>query len=141
MQTLTRNILAVLVAAFTLAALDFIWIGNIMKSAYITATGPVLHLAGGALVPNITATVLLYFVFTISILFWVTPRANTADGRPCYKRALFYGALFGFTLYAFYDLTNIAILSVWPWSIALVDILWGTFLGAVGSYVIKKILA
>ena len=46
--------------------------------------------------------------------------------------ALLYGALFGFFTYATYDLTNQATLRNWTSSLTLVDVAWGTVLGARG---------
>lgn len=43
--------------------------------------------------------------------------------------------LFGFFAYLTYDLTNLATLKGWPANIAVVDILWGTFLSAASSTV------
>lgn len=42
--------------------------------------------------------------------------------------AFLYGALLGFVMYAFYDLTNLATLKDYSWSLTLVDTLWGTLL-------------
>ncbi len=43
---------------------------------------------------------------------------------------MLYGGLFGFFTYATYDLTNLATLKNWPLDLVIVDILWGTVLGA-----------
>ena len=47
--------------------------------------------------------------------------------------ATVYGALFGFFVYATYDLTNLAMLKQWPVSVAALDIAWGTFVNAVAA--------
>jgi uncharacterized membrane protein len=38
--------------------------------------------------------------------------------------------ILGFIMYAFYDFTNLATLKDYPWSLTIVDIIWGTLLVA-----------
>ena len=47
--------------------------------------------------------------------------------------ALVRGAITGFLLYGFYDLTNYATLTGWTLHMTLTDTLWGTFVCAVGA--------
>lgn len=47
--------------------------------------------------------------------------------------AAVYGALFGLFTYATYDLTNYATLRNWTLQLTVVDVAWGTILGAVTS--------
>ena len=44
--------------------------------------------------------------------------------------AALYGALFGFVVYAAYDLTNLATLRGWPMAVSLVDLAWGAAVSA-----------
>jgi len=44
--------------------------------------------------------------------------------------AALYGALFGFVVYAAYDLTNLATLRGWPMAVSLVDLAWGVAVSA-----------
>jgi uncharacterized membrane protein len=46
---------------------------------------------------------------------------------------VFYGALFGFCVYAAYDLTNLATLRGWPLTVSLVDLAWGAVVTAVAA--------
>ena len=43
------------------------------------------------------------------------------------------GAAFGFVTYATWDLTNLAVLKDFPFSIVPIDMAWGTFLAAAVS--------
>ena len=43
------------------------------------------------------------------------------------------GALFGFFVYATYDLTNLAILKHWDWTAAVADIAWGSLVTAIAA--------
>ena len=49
------------------------------------------------------------------------------------KDAVKRGALTGFLIYAFYDLTNYATLTRWTATMTLTDTLWGTALCATGA--------
>ena len=48
-----------------------------------------------------------------------------------WKKASVAGGLFGFFVYATYDLTNLALLRDWPAGMSLLDVAWGTSLSAV----------
>jgi uncharacterized membrane protein len=49
--------------------------------------------------------------------------------------AVFYGALFGFCVYAAYDLTNLATLRGWPLTVSLVDLAWGAVVTAAAAVI------
>jgi uncharacterized membrane protein len=44
-----------------------------------------------------------------------------------------FGALFGFCVYAAYDLTNLATLRGWPLTVSLVDLAWGAVVTAAAA--------
>ena len=48
-------------------------------------------------------------------------------------QAMLYGALLGFFTYMTYDLTNQATLRNWTTQLTLIDIAWGTLLGAIAA--------
>ena len=47
--------------------------------------------------------------------------------------AIAYGAMFGFFAYSTYDLSNYATLRNWTLQLTLIDIAWGTVLGALAA--------
>ena len=49
-------------------------------------------------------------------------------------------ALFGFTVYASYDLTNLALLKNWPISLAVIDIVWVVFISCISAAIGKFVL-
>lgn len=100
---------------------DMLWLGVFAKDFYQSKLG---HLLGEV---NWTAAILFYLLFLIGLTFFATYGAVTAG---VWQKALVYGALFGFFTYMTYDLTNLATLKSWPVSVVVVDILWGTILGA-----------
>ncbi len=99
---------------------DLLWLGVVAKNFYQTRLG---HLLGEvAWLP----AVIFYLVFLLGLTYFATYPA--LDGG-IFRTALL-GALFGFFTYATYDLTNHATLRDWPWIVTVVDIVWGTVLGA-----------
>jgi uncharacterized membrane protein len=101
-------------------ALDFLWLGFIAKGFYQTRIGHMMEI-------NWVAAVIFYLVFLLGLTFFAMYPAAT---KGTFATALVLGALFGFFTYATYDLTNLATLKDWPKSLVVVDILWGTVLGA-----------
>ena len=100
-------------------AIDMLWLGFVASNFYRDRIGQLLEI-------NWTAAVIFYLVFLLGLtLFAVYP--NLTKGL---SMTILYGALFGFFTYATYDLTNLATLKDWPLDLVLVDILWGTTLGA-----------
>ena len=108
-------------------AIDMIWLGVVSKGFYRR------HL-GAFMTPKVnwTAAMLFYLLFIVGLLVFVV-RPALAAGAPLH--ALFYGALLGLISYATYDLTNLATLKDWPLVVTVVDLIWGTVLGGVVSYI------
>lgn len=100
---------------------DMIWLGFVAKSFYQTKLGHLLGLI------NWLAVILFYLVFLLGLTYFATYPTVT---RGVLATGVVLGALFGFFTYATYDLTNQATMRDWPISVTLVDIIWGTFLGA-----------
>ncbi len=116
--------------------IDLIWLGLIAKNLYQRQIG---HLMADQV--NWIAAIVFYFLFIGGLVFFVI-MPNDVSGS--WTKVLLYGALFGFITYATYDLTNLATLKDWPWQITLIDLAWGTFLGASVStltYFISRLLS
>ncbi len=104
-------------------AIDLVWLGYVAKGFYQQ------HLER-FLSPNVnwSAALLFYLIYIAGILiFAVVPALE----KHSLGRAALLGGLFGFFTYATYDLTNLATLKDWPLKVVVVDIAWGTVLGAV----------
>ncbi len=127
-MNMIKYIIAFVVTIFSTAAIDYVWLGQIMKDFYIKELGK-------AIVPNIPAAIGVYVAMTLLLFIFVLPIAG-----PSYFRVIGFGALFGFLTYAFYDLTNLAILTTWTTRLAIVDIAWGTVLCAVISVIAYSIV-
>ena len=119
-----------LVGVFSFIVLDYLWLSKIAKNFYLDNLSGHVALKDGALVPYLPAIPLVYIVAVLGIWFFAIPKATSLG------TAFMWGALLGFVMYAFYDFTNLATLKDYPWSLTIVDTLWGTLLvGAVTTIV------
>lgn len=101
--------------------LDLVWLGLIARNFYQTRLA--YHIGD----VNWFAAVTFYIIFLLGLTFFATYPAVT---KGTMLTALVLGALYGFFTYVTYDLTNLATLKNWPLSLTIVDIAWGTILGA-----------
>ncbi|MGD9344657.1 MAG: DUF2177 family protein [Candidatus Aminicenantes bacterium] len=126
-MTFKDMILLYLITLVVFFVVDMIWLGVVAKGFYRR------HL-GAFMTPKVnwTAAMLFYLLFIVGLLVFVI-RPALAAGAPI--NALFFGALLGLVSYATYDLTNLATLKDWPLIVTVVDLIWGTVLGGVVSYV------
>ncbi len=104
-------------------AFDMLWLGVIAKDLYRKEIG---HLMKD--VVNWQAAIIFYLLFILGLVFFVI-LPSIQKGSLLY--AILVGAFFGFITYATYDLTNLAITRDWPFMITIVDLLWGSALGAI----------
>ncbi len=65
------------------------------------------------------------------VLFVIVPGLQHGSAG----RVLAYGAFFGLVTYATYDLTNLATIKGWPGIVSIVDLIWGTAMGAALGYI------
>lgn len=108
------------IALVALPAIDFLWIGVLMANFYKTEFGTLMRsqmLYGAAVV--------VYIFLALGIAIFVLPRAGEQI-----RSLLFYGFLFGFTVYGIYDMTNLATIQGWTLKLSLVDMCWGGVLCA-----------
>ncbi|MDR4968193.1 MAG: DUF2177 family protein, partial [Acholeplasmataceae bacterium] len=103
-------------------AIDLFWLGIVAKNLYQRYLGHLLR-------PDVNwvAAIVFYLLFIGGLVIFVLMPA--LDQGNIWK-AVLLGALFGFITYATYDLTNLATLKDWPIQITIIDLVWGTFLGA-----------
>ena len=103
-------------------AIDMVWLGLVARGFYQQHLGFLLRSS-----PNWTAAIVFYLLFVLGILVFVVVPGLQAGST---KKVLLLGALFGVITYATYDLTNLATLKDWPLLVTVVDLMWGTTLGA-----------
>jgi uncharacterized membrane protein len=103
-------------------AIDLFWLGVVAKNIYKQQLGELMSPT-----VNWIAAIIFYLLFIGGLVFFVLMPAVESGSI---AKALLHGALFGLITYATYDLTNLATLKGWPIQITLIDLAWGTFLGA-----------
>jgi len=103
-------------------AIDFVWLSLIARKFYAQYLGYLMKSN-----VNFVAAGLFYLLFVVGlVVFSVLPALE----KNSWTQALFLGALLGLISYATYDLTNLATIKDWPLLVTIVDIIWGTVLGA-----------
>lgn len=108
-------------------AIDFVWLTLIAKNFYAKHLGYLMTEK-----VNFVAAGIFYLLFVVGlVVFAVIP----AFQKNSWTQALLLGALLGLISYATYDLTNLATIKDWPLVVTVVDIVWGTVLGASVSVV------
>ena len=118
-----------LIALIIVLVIDLTWIFLLMNSFYNQQFSLFLR-------PNpapIWSAILAWLLIPLGISLFVEKVSKN------YKQSFFYGAAYGFILYGVYDFTNYATLANWPIILVIVDVLWGTFLCAVSSLILKII--
>jgi uncharacterized membrane protein len=111
--------LAVFVAA------DMVWLGTMAPRFYRPTLGDIA-ISG----VNLPPAILFYAMYPIGLLIFAIQPALKSGSM---STAAIYGALFGFFTYATYDLTNQATLRNWTVQLTLIDVAWGTILGAISA--------
>lgn len=110
-----------------LVIMDLTWLTIIAHQLYIDQIGFLLNPN-----PDITVVSLTYLVFTVGLLlFVVMPSLRNHERKATHVFLL--GGLFGFFVYAAYDLTNYSTVNHWPLLITIIDMLWGFVLSGVTS--------
>jgi uncharacterized membrane protein len=107
-------------------AIDMVWLVVVAKSFYRK------HL-GYLMAPKVVwpAAILFYLLFIAGLIVFAV-RPGLAAGAPL--KALLLGAFLGLVSYATYDLTNQATVKDWPAIVTVVDLVWGTTLGGLVSW-------
>lgn len=120
-----RYLTAYVCTTFIHFPIDLLWIGYLGRDIYRRGMGPILVDQ-----VNIPAALAFYFIYAVGLVIFAVGPA-LANGS--WRTALIWGALFGFFAYATYDFTNMATLTHFPLSMALIDLAWGTFMSAVAA--------
>lgn len=123
MKSLVVSYLAALAA---LAVLDALWLGVVSREFYKARLGQLLLDR-----PLWSVAILFYLIHAAGIAVLAVPPAVAAG---TWTAAALYGALFGFCVYAAYDITNLATLRGWPMAVSLVDLVWGTVVTAAATF-------
>jgi uncharacterized membrane protein len=113
-------------------AFDAVWISQI-ATPWMKKVIP--HLMTPS--PNLLAAIAFYLLYlSVLLILFVMPGLAHKIG---YQTLAFQTFLFGFTAYATYDLTNLAVMKGYPASMAIADMVWGGILTMITSLIIYKI--
>jgi uncharacterized membrane protein len=126
---MTPYFFAYIASAVVMTITDGLWIGLLARSFYLSRIG---HLF--AATPNWVAVGVFYLVYPVGLMYFAVV------GKDSLAASATAGLLFGFFAYATYDLTNMATLKDWPLSMTLVDIAWGSAMGALAAAVGYSVL-
>jgi uncharacterized membrane protein len=121
---------SIIVTAVTMLAMDAIWLT--FRNSYHEAL--IKSVQGSAIVIRPIPALLVYVLLPLATTYFVTSQSKSAF------EALKNGAVFGASMYALYDLTNLATLKGWTTEMTIIDILWGSTLcsiGAISGYYFK----
>ena len=116
-----------LVSLAAFFAIDMVWLGLAARSFYQQYLGFLM-----APSPNWFVAIIFYLMFVAGLLVFVVVPGLKANSL---RTTLIHAALFGLITYATYDLTNLATLKDWPAVLSVVDMLWGTVLSVLVSYI------
>lgn len=116
---------AYLGAATAFLVLDMAWLGFLARDFYTRQMGALM-----APTVNLPAAIVFYALYLAGIVFFAIAPALGGAGL---TQALLRGALFGLLCYGTFDLTNLAVIRGYPARLAIVDMVWGTFLTGAAS--------
>lgn len=119
---MNRYAVLYLATLFVLIPLDFLFLGVVAKDFFTSQVGNML----GEL--KLVPAALFYLLYVVGVLVFVSGSPSAT-----WQSTLLFGALFGFFCYATFDLTSLALLRNWSWSVAVVDVSWGAAVTAVSS--------
>ena len=116
-----------IIAFIAFIVIDGIWLLFISKNLYQSEIG---HLMADK--AKLIPAIIFYLIFLVGLVYFVI---NPAIVSKDVVKLLFSAALFGLITYATYDLTNLATLKNWPLKITIIDLIWGTSLSTLVSYI------
>ena len=78
---------------------------------------------------RIIPAILIYVWMAVAVTFFAILPSKSK------KQSMLYGGYIGLAMYGLYDLTNLATFTNWTYEMAITDMLWGTILCSISSYV------
>ena len=117
---MTHWIILWIAAAILFLAIDMVWLLWLGRGIYVTEIGEILRQQ-----PNMAAAGAFYVLYITGLMIMVIWPAVQAGSV---VQGMLYGALLGLIAYGTYDLTNLAVIKGFTTKIALIDMVWGTFL-------------
>jgi len=129
---MTRYAAAYAVALVLFLILDAIWLGLVARAFYMSRIGGLILDQ-----PRWGIAALFYALYVVGLVYFAVS-TGLDTGRPAL--AAVNGGLFGFFAYLTYNATNLSTLKGYDGTIAIVDTLWGTAMGAAVAFLTVVIL-
>lgn len=129
---------SIIAAVLTLLILDFIYIASVS----VFYKKAISYIQGGEQMKiNITAAMFCYLIMIIGLVFVVitqlsrygTLRSLSIQNK--LKYAVRFGGVVGFVIYGVFNTTNLAMFKRYSIPLAVIDIIWGTILYTVSTFV------
>ena len=122
--------------ALIMLIVDIVWLGYI--SNYFTDYNQTINkVQKSPLKPRYLGGFIAYILMFIGFLVFVYP--NVKDSINPLKDSLYYGGLYGLTVYGIYNGTNYFTFEDWDKKTVLVDSLWGATLYTSIAFISNKI--
>jgi len=112
------------IALVLFIAFDFLWLGFVVKEFNLRQLAEIGRIENGVFQIQYFAAGLTYLLMALAVSFYVMPSLTSQDSK---LKTFLKGALMGLIIYGVFDMTNLAILKNYPFTFALADIAWGTF--------------
>ena len=85
---------------------------------------------GSEISPDTLAIVLTYLVIIFGLYYFIIRE----------RRSIMDAALFGFSMYALYELTTKSLFKNWRWKTVIMDTTWGALLFALTTFIVYKLI-
>ena len=118
-----------LIILVCMLVIDVIWWGFLAKNFYKEEMKNIGRFKGGNFDVKIIPTAILYILMALGLMYFVDPKSGIEISN------LFRGAFLGLLMYGVYDLTNYALLRDFSLKLAAIDMLWGSFLLGIVSFI------
>jgi uncharacterized membrane protein len=119
---LKRYVILYLATLVVILPVDCLFLGTLAKEFFRTQVGEMLGPV------RLLPAVIFYLLYVAGILIFTNGESSTT-----WQSALAFGALFGLFCYATFELTALALLKHWTWSVVFVDVAWGMLVTGVAS--------
>jgi len=114
---------------------DYFWIKYIIGNPWIKMIN---NIQLKPFNPKLEFAIPAYILMIIAITIYVLPKANNIN--TLLRDSILYGGLLGFIIYGVFDFTNILLFEKYSIHLGLIDMIWGTFLFTIVTFITKKIL-
>lgn len=123
-----------IVVGILLLIFDYIWLKYIFIKPW---SNMVTKIQISPFNTRIKYAIPVYLLIVLAITVYVLPKINNKN---IFKDSLLYGGLLGLIIYGVFDFTNIIFFEKYLLNLALIDMMWGTFLFTIVTYFTKKFL-